>query len=574
MQVIKMSKTRALICLFTGHVDHGKSRLIEVIADLHILEKEPGQITQTISAVNVGMGRVRCVCEGLIQEISSVKIPGFLLIDSPGHAAFTNLRKRGGNIADIAVLVVDVNEGMLAQTIEAVEILKGYKTPFIIALNKVDLIPGWKHKDKGIIKNINLQQPETLQLLETKLYGVVGKLYELGFNAERFDRVTDYTKQIAIIPVSAKTKEGVPELLLVLTGLAQKFLEKELTVEVEKPGRGFILEVKEQKGFGHVLDVILYDGKLSVDDVIVIGGLEKAIVTKIRCLYECRCSKQIESVEAASYVKLVAPDINDVLPGMPIMVGNNNLEDAKKIVQKEVKEVVIETDRAGVIVKAESLGSLEALVNLLKQEGVKIKKASVGGITKKDIADAKSGDELNRVILGFNIQGAKQEGVQVITGDVIYHIVDGYKKWSDERKTELEAGKLEKLVRPCKFRILPGYVFRQSNPAVVGVDVMVGCLRTGTPLMDDNGKKVTEVKSMQDNGENVNDVGEGKQVAVSLPGVTVGRGIIEGQILYSEVPEDDFRAFKEMKKFLKPSEIALLKEIAEIKRKNNMVWGV
>ena len=567
-----MTKTRSLICLFTGHVDHGKSKIVEVISDLSILDKEPGKITQTISAINVDVSKIKRLCSGLMKGGMSIKIPGFLLIDSPGHAAFTNLRKRGGNIADIAVLVVDVNEGVLEQTEEAIEILKQYKTPFIVALNKIDLIPGWKRKDENIVKDIGLQNEEAVSVLETRLYGVVGKLYEHGFNADRFDRVNDYRKQIAIIPVSAKTKEGIPELLMVLTGLAQKFLESELKVETEKPGRGVVLEVKDKKGVGTVLDVILYDGKISNNDVIAIGGLDNAIVSKIRCLY--MGNKQVKNAEAALCLKIIAADVNDVLPGMPLIVGNKDIEKAKKEVQKEVHEVVIETENKGVVVKAESLGSLEALVNLLKKDNIKIKKASVGEINKKDIADAKADDELYNVILGFNIKAEKIEGVEVITGDVIYHIAEKYKKWGDEKRIEIEAKRMEKLVRPCKFRILNGYVFRQSNPAVVGVDVLIGVLKTNTPVMDDTGKKITEVKSIQDNGVNVNDVSEGKQVAISLPGVTVGRQIFEGQTLYSEIPEEHFRGFKDMKKFLKPSEIELLKEIALIKRKANIVWGV
>src|SRR3989338_4544857 len=349
-----MSKTRALICLFTGHVDHGKSRLIEVISDLSILEKEPGQITQAISAVNVGMQRIKMVCGELMAGITSVKIPGLLLIDSPGHAAFTHLRKRGGNIADFAVLVVDVNEGLLAQSVEAIEILKQYKTPFVIALNKIDLIPGWKCKDVRLAANIRLQAASSQEMLDTKLYELVGKLYELGFNAERFDRVTDYTKQLAIIPVSAKTKEGVPELLMVLTGLAGKFLERGLQVEVEKPGKGVILEVKDQKGFGNVLDVILYDGRLNVNDVLVIGNLDEALVTKVRGLY-CE-NVQVQNVDAAACVRVIAAELKNALPGMPFIVGNKNLEQAKEIVQGEVGEVVLEMDSNGVVVKAESLG--------------------------------------------------------------------------------------------------------------------------------------------------------------------------------------------------------------------------
>ena len=569
-----MPKTRSLICLMTGHVDHGKSKIIETISNLKILDKEAGHITQTISAVNVDIEKIKKICGGLFDNISlKIKIPGFLLIDSPGHAAFTNLRKRGGSIADIAVLVVDVNEGMLQQTMEALEILKQYKTPFIIALNKIDLITGWNNKDKSLLKNIALQNDYARNTLDTKLYEIVGTLYEKGFNAERFDRVSDYSKQIAIVPLSAKTKEGLAEMLMVLTGLAGKYLETELQIEISGPGRGVLLEVKDQKGVGTCMDVILYDGKIKVNDVIVIGGLNEPIVSKVKCLYHGKIS--VDKDEAASCLRINAPDTKGVMPGMPLMVCvGNKLEEVKKIIQQEVNEVIIDTDNKGIVVKADSLGSLEALVGLLKQEGIKIKKASVGEINKKDIADAKADDdELCMAVVGFNVKNVKCD-VHVITSDIIYDIVDKLNKWKSERQLELESKKLEKVVKPCKFRILPGYVFRQSNPAVVGVEIITGTLKAGIPIMDEDGKNITEVKSIQEDGKNVSSAEEKKQVAISLPGVIVGRQIIDGQTLYSDMPENDFKEFKVLKKLLKNGEIELLKEIAVIKRKNNIVWGV
>src|SRR3989344_3696034 len=433
-----MPKTRSLICLMTGHVDHGKSKIIETISNLKILDKEAGHITQTISAVNVDIDKIKKICGSLFDKISSkIKIPGFLLIDSPGHSAFTNLRKRGGSIADIAVLVVDVNEGMLQQTVEALEILKQYKTPFIVALNKIDLLPGWRKKEGSVLQNIRNQAESVQQLLETKLYEIVGELYEHGFNAERFDRVQDYAKQVALIPVSAKTQEGLPELLMVLTGLAQKYLEDELQIETSSPGKGVILEVKEQKGMGTCMDVILYEGQIKVNDVIAIGGVHGPIISKVKCLY---CGKiSVKKDEAASCLRINAPGLKDVLPGMPLMVASD-LETAQKLVQQEVEDVLIDTDNQGVVVKADSLGSLEALTHLLQQEGIQIKKASVGNITKKDLADAGSDDDaLCRAVLGFNVQPLKDEHVQIITSDIIYTLVDYYAKWKYEKEVKQKA---------------------------------------------------------------------------------------------------------------------------------------
>jgi len=569
-----MKATRILNCVFVGHVDHGKTSLLDRIRGTQIAKHEPGLITQSINAYHISNKIIEKFTSNLIKE--KLKIPGILAIDSPGHAAFTNLRKRGGSLADIAVLVIDINEGFKPQTYEALDILKSYKTPFVIALNKIDLVPGWHSKDKILIKNINLQRDNTKKFLDDKLYNIVGKLYEQGFNAERFDKIEDYTKQIAIIPVSAKTGEGVGELLLVLAGLAQKFLEKNLQIEIEKPGKGTILEIRDVRGLGKVLDVILYDGNIKEGDKIVIGGINGAIETKIRGIQILKENKfeKAKQVNAANAIRINAPALENVYAGMPLLVANFKTEEAKKEVQKEVEEVLIETDKSGIIVKADSLGSLEGLINLLKQNNIKIKKASIGEITKDDLVKAESDkDELNQVVLGFNVKQVKSE-IKVITSDVIYNLLDELNKFREYKKKEIEARALGSIVKPFKIKILLGYVFRQSNPAVVGVEVLGGTLKKGILLMKDNGLSLVEVKEIQNEGKSVSQAEAGKQVAVALQGVIVGRQIHEGEVLYSDISEENFRKLKKMKSFLKQDEVECLKEIVEIKRKNNSLWGV
>ena len=572
---MNMAQTRALICLLTGHVDHGKSQIIETISRRKIIEKEAGRITQKISAVKVDIKDISSIAGELLKNSQlKVKIPGFLFIDSPGHAAFTNLRKRGGSLADIAILVVDANEGVLAQTKEAVEILKQCKTPFIVALNKVDLITGWRSNKNSLIKNINSQAENTRNRLDSKLYEVVGKLYEIGFNAERFDRVSDYTKQIAIVPISAKTGEGLQELLFVLIGLAQKYLEKNLEVELGKGGKGVVLEVREDKGLGTVLDIVLYDGRIKVNDDFVIGGIDEPIVSKVRNMFELK--KPVNKAEAAANITLIAPNLENVYSGMPLFIAEkiSDIERLKKEAQEQVEEVLIETDKDGIIVKADSLGSLEALVGLLKESDIPIKKANVGEINKKDVAEAQSQkDELNKVIVGFNIKNLKEE-VSVITSNVIYEIIEKLVKWREGKRREEEETNLKNLIRPCKIHIMPNFVFRQSNPAVVGIEVLKGTLKANMSLMNGTGKRVTEVKSIQEDGKNVGLAEKGKQVAISLPGVIIGRQVVEGQVLISDLTEEGFRKLKGMKSFLNSDEIELLKEIAESKRKQNPLWGV
>ena len=569
-----MKYTRNLNCVFVGHVDHGKTSLLDRIRGTSIAKHEPGLITQSINAYNISAKIIEKFASGLIKE--KINFPGILAIDSPGHAAFTNLRKRGGSLADIAVLVIDINDGFKPQTYEALEILKHYKTPFVIALNKIDLISNWRNKDNILIKNINLQGENTKKILDEKLYNIVGKLYELGFSSERFDKVEDYTKQIAIIPVSAKTGEGIGELLLILSGLAQKFLEKDLQIDTEKQGKGTILEVRDIKGMGKCLQVILYDGNIKEGDKIVIGGIDNAIETKVRgisVLLEDKFEKA-KQVNAAAAIQINAPDLDDVYAGMPLRVANIKFEELKKEVQREVQEILIETDKSGIIVKADSLGSLEGLINLLKAHDIKIKKASIGEITKDDLIKAKNDkDELNQVILGFNVKQVKAD-VKVITNQVIYTLLDDLNKFREYKQKEVESKTLGSVIKPFKIRILHGYVFRQSNPAVVGVEVLLGKLKTGIMLMKDNGASLVEVKGIQNEGKNLQEAESGKQVALSLQGVIVGRQIHEGEILYSDINEENFRKLKEMKKLLKQDEVECLKEIAEIKRRNNTLWGV
>ncbi len=585
-----MKSTRSPICTVMGHVDHGKSSILDKIRGSAIVKSEAGAITQAIGASIIPLNTIKKICGDLLKQLNmGFTIPGLLFIDTPGHAAFTNLRKRGGNLADIAILVIDVNEGIKPQTIESIEILKQYKTPFVVALNKIDLISGWQTKKTNILSSINEQSKTIQQILDTKLYELVGKLSEIKINSERFDRVDDYTKQIAMIPCSAKTGEGIPELLMVLTGLAQRFLEKCLECNVDGSAKGTILEVKEEKGLGKTIDVIIYDGTLKKGDTIVIAGLEKSITTKVKALFEPAPLaeirdkksnfKSVKEVRAATGVKISALDIDDVVSGMPLRsCQKKDIEKTKQELQQEVEEVLIETDGEGIVIKADSLGSLEALIKLLKENNVPIRRASIGNITKKDIAEAESNyekDSLKSVILAFNIKAELvKENVKIISNDIIYKIIEDYDKWKKDKLLEMQESQIDKHVKPCKIKIMPGYIFRQSNQAIVGVDVLAGILKVGMPLMNSQGKEITEVKSIQADKDKLEKAESGKQVAVSIPKVTVGRQINENDILYSSIPEEDFKKLKDLKAFLTKEEIEVIKEIAEIKRKDNVVWGV
>jgi translation initiation factor 5B len=593
-------KCRSPIISVMGHVDHGKSSILDRIRNSAICDSEAGGITQAIGASIVPLHILKKFCDKVNTKFNFI-IPGLLFIDTPGHEAFTSLRKRGGNLADIAILTIDINEGFKPQTIEAFEILKNYKTPFIIALNKIDLVNGFRIKedlkDRTLLENLNAQDFQIQQDIEAKLYNIVAFISEkFGLESERFDRC-DFTKQIAIVPCSAKTGIGIAELLMVLTGLTQKYLENSLkcNIETNSPSKGTILEVKNVDGLGLCMDAILYDGVMRVNDILIIGNIDKPIVTKVKGLFEPKALtdmrdkkakyQPIKEISAASGVRVSAPELEGVIAGMPLISCPQStpqavIEELKSKIQSEVEEVLIETEKEGIVVKADTIGSLEAIIKLLKDKGITIRKASVGNITKKDITDAESNyekDPTESVILGFNIidaSGIKNDKVKIVTSNIIYKLIDTYDEWKLSETKRLEQKELEGLVRPCKIEYLQNYTFRSNNPAIVGIEVLSGQLIAGTNIMKTDGIVLTNVKEIQKNKESVKTLDKKEQAAASLPGVTVGRQIAEGDIYYSAIPEADFRKLKTLTKYLSKEETTLLKEIAEIMRKTNPVWGV
>jgi len=565
---------RSLICVFVGHVDHGKTSLLDKIRGTKVAAQEAGAITQHISCTKLTSEKLQKLCEKIKKD--TITIPGLLFLDTPGHEAFTTLRKRGGNLADIAILVIDINEGIKPQTIEAIEILKQYKTPFVIAANKIDLIPSFKKTNKTqLLEDLKDQSEDYTKNLDTKLYNIVGKLAEYNLNSDRFDKIDDFTQQIAIIPTSATFNLGVSELIMIISGLAQKFLEKNLEVHKEQQGKAIILEVKETPGLGKTIDIILYDGKISEKDTIVIGNLESPIVTKVKAIYEQdKKLVQIKKAQAAMALKISAPELENAIAGMPVRVANKDLEEIKEEVQSEIEDVLIETDNEGIIIKADTIGSLEALIKLLKEKDVKIKKALIGDVNKNDIANASAEENsLNKVILAFNVKTITTKEVKIISSDIIYKVIDDLIKFQESESKRLEHEQLFNLVKPFKLQILKNCIFHISHPAIVGIEVLAGTLKSNTPITKD-GSNLTEVKEIQLEGKTISEAETGKQVAVSLPGVIAGRQVKELDILYSDIPEEDFRKLKEFKRYLKPAEVEVLKEIANLKRKNNPTWGV
>ena len=574
---------RKPIITVLGHVDAGKTKMLDAVRGTVIAEKEAGGITQHIGATEVPIETVKKISGGLIQKYKfNITIPGLLFIDTPGHEAFTNLRKRGGSIADLAILVVDIQKGLQNQTVEAIEILKTYKTPFIVAANKIDSIRGWQLHKGSISDSLKEQHKSVLEELDTKVYELVGQLHEKGFNSERFDRVKDLTKEVIIIPTSAKFGEGTPEVLLFLAGLSQKYLEKKLSIHVKGRGKGTVLDVKEERGLGKTIDVILYDGNLKVGDVIVVGGTNELIVTKIRALLQPKPLDEIRNpkekfnnvmeVHAAAGVKISAPNLEKALAGSPLREMGEN---AEREVMEEIQRVKIDSEAIGPVLRADTLGSLEALTKLLEGKGIKVRKADVGDISRRDIMEAetiKERDQFKGVVFGFHVkmdEAAKEEAlkkeVKVFSSDVVYRLLEDYNKWIEEEKRAQTKEKMEKIVFPAKIKILSGYVFRNSKPAIVGVRIIAGKLRTNIELSK-KGRVVGKVKAIQLEGKDLKEATENQEVAISIEGATVGKNIEEGDELITFIPKKKLEQLEAVMEQLSEREVDLLEEIKGIQK--------
>ncbi|MEM4678705.1 MAG: translation initiation factor IF-2 [Candidatus Jordarchaeales archaeon] len=563
---------------------------MDAIRGTAVQAKEAGGITQHIGASFLPSNVILSLAEELVKRFNvTLDIPGVLVLDTPGHEAFFNLRARGGAIADIAILVVDIIRGFQTQTYECINLLRSRRVPFLVAANKVDLIPGWRPSGStSILKALALQDDYVKKALDEKIYGLMGELSACGFNSERFDRIRDFTRTIAIVPTSAKTKEGIAELMIVLAGLTQQYMRKKLTVS-EGEGKGVVLEVREEPGLGTTIDVILYDGVIHKDDLLVIGGLDGAVVTRVRALLqpkpldEMRDPREkfdaVNEVAAAAGVKIAAPYLEKVIAGAPLRAvrSEEKVREAAHEVQQEVESITIRGDRTGVVIKADTLGSLEALVNFFKERGVPVRIADIGDVSKRDVMEAavvSEKDPLLAAIIAVNVkvvpaaeEEAQKYDIKIFEEKIIYRLFEKYNEWVIEKREEMRRQTVKDLIRPAKIKILPGYVFRHSKPAIVGIEVLSGEIRPRYPLMREDGREVGEILQIQDKGETREYARRGEQVAISIKGPIVGRHINEGDVLYTNMPLSHIEKFKsELAEELTSDELETLREIERVKR--------
>ena len=586
-----------IVCML-GHVDTGKTSLLDKIRGTAVQMREAGGLTQQIGASYFPLDTLIAITQKLMQNVNlNVKVPGLLVVDTPGHEAFANLRTRGGSVADIAILVIDVMHGFENQTFESLNILKSRKVPFIIAANKIDRIEGWaSNENRPFMQSYQAQSKWAKEDLDNRLYNIMGTLSREGISSERFDRVRNFTRNVAIVPVSAKTGEGIGELLAVLIGLTQQYLEERLQV-TEGPAQGIVLEVREEVGLGITLNAIIFDGTLYDDDTIVIGGKEGPITTRIRAilvpqpLEEIRDSKKkfnnIPEAHAAAGIKIAAPDIDEAIPGSPLIaVGDGmTLEEAIDFVSSEMERLKVQTEQTGIMVKTDTLGSLEAIVESLRDKEIQIRIADIGDVSRRDVMEAlsvKHEDPFLGVILAFNVKilpdaekEARDQKIPIFWNDIIYNLMDEYIRWAEEEREAKARKEFDTLVKPGKFEIMEGYVFRRAKPAIFGAKVLAGHITPNVQCINYQGEKLGRISQIQERGSAISKAEEGKEVAVAMPQPTVGRHIKERDLLYVDIPEKDAKLLRT--KFtdrLSEGAQEALKELIDIKRKTDILWAI
>ncbi|OVA15644.1 Elongation factor [Macleaya cordata] len=532
---------RSPICCIMGHVDTGKTKLLDCIRGTNVQEGEAGGITQQIGATYFPAENIRERTKELKAD-ATLRVPGLLVIDTPGHESFTNLRSRGSGLCDIAILVVDIMHGLEPQTIESLNLLKMRNTEFIVALNKVDRLYGWKTcPNAPIVKAMKQQSNDVQNEFKMRLTQIITQFKEQGLNTELYYKNKEMGETFSIVPTSAISGEGIPDMLLLLVQWTQKTMVEKLMFSNEV--QCTVLEVKVIEGLGTTIDVVLVNGVLHEGDQIVVCGMQGPIVTTIRALLTPHPMKELrikgsylhhKELKAAQGIKITAQGLEHAIAGTGLYVvgPEDDVEDVKETTMQDMRTVMSRIDKSGegVCVQASTLGSLEALLEFLKSPAVNIPVSgiSIGPVHKKDVMRASVMLERKKeyaTILAFDVKVtpearelADESGVKIFIADIIYHLFDQFKAYIDNLKEEKKKEAAEEAVFPCVLKIMPNCVFNKKDPIVLGVDVLEGIAKVGTPICIPSREfiDIGRIASIEINHKQVDAAKKGQKVAIKI----------------------------------------------------------
>lgn len=567
---------RAPVICVLGHVDTGKTKILDKLRRTNVQDGEAGGITQQIGATNVPFNAIKestKMCKEF--QKAELKLPGMLIIDTPGHESFSNLRSRGSSLCDMAILVVDIMHGLEPQTIESINLLKQRKTPFVIALNKIDRLYQWKPMPQTDVSNvIKKQTSQCKSEFDERSRMVITEMAEQGLNTALFYENKNPKEYISLIPTSAHSGDGMGNLIALICSLCQTLLAKRLAYSEELQATA--MEVKALPGLGTTVDVILVNGKLKEGDTVIVPGTEGPIVTQIRGLLmpqpmkELRVKSQWEhhkEVKAAQGVKIIAKDLDHALAGLPVYSANKDdeIEYYKEELSVALKEVLgsIRLAERGVFVQASTLGSMEALLEFLRTSKIPYAGINIGPVHKKDIMKASvmlEHDSQYAVILAFDVKVEREAqdladslNVTIFTADIIYHLFDKFTAYRDELKKKKQEEFKHIAVFPCKLRVLPNCIFNSRDPIVCGVSVESGFVKVGTPICIPSQQflDIGHVSSIENNNKPVDIARKGMEVCIKIEAVSgdspkmFGRHFDHTDLLYSKISRASIDAVKD-----------------------------
>ncbi|KAL3621460.1 hypothetical protein CASFOL_036372 [Castilleja foliolosa] len=567
-------KLRSPICCILGHVDSGKTKLLDCIRGTNVQEVEAGGITQQIGATYIPTENIHERTRELKAD-ARLNVPGLLVIDTPGHESFSNLRSRGSGLCDIAVLVVDIMHGLKPQTIESLKLLTKTSTDFIVALNKVDKIFGWKSCCNAPIKEALSKQSKDVKILfNDGLKKVKNQLQEQGLNTELYYKNKEMGDTHNIVPTSALSGEGIPDLLLLLVKWTERTMIERLTYSDEV--KCTVLEVKVVEGHGTTIDVVLGNGVLHEGDHIVVCGMQGPVVTSIRALLTPHPMKELrvkgtylhhKEIKAAMGIKISAQGLEHTIAGTSLYVvwPHDDLEMIKEAAMKSTMSTIDRSNK-GVYIQASTYGSLEALVKFFKNPAVNIpvSDTNIGPVHKKDVFKASVMLEKKKeygTILAFDVKVTQEArdladdlGVKIFTADIIYHLVDQFKAYIDTLQEERKTETADEAVFPCVLKIMPNCVFNKKDPIVLGVEVLKGVAKIGTPLCVPQREfsEIGRIASIEDNHKLVHYAKKGQKVAIKIIGSNpdeqqkmFGRHFKMEDELVSKISQNSYDAIKE-----------------------------
>ncbi|KAL0238786.1 hypothetical protein PCE1_004478 [Barthelona sp. PCE] len=538
---------RAPIVTILGHVDTGKTSILDFIRSTHVQADEAGGITQQIGASFFPVEKVIEIADELpVTRNHTYKLPGVLVIDTPGHESFSNLRSRGSNMANFAILVIDIMHGLEPQTIESINLLRSGRVPFVIALNKIDRLSQWKeHKDMTFEKTFEKQSQHTRNHFTERLHDVIAQLSDQGIFANVYTEISDPRKEVSLVPTSAWTGEGLGDLMHCIMEFSERFLGPKLRFIDDVDCT--VLEVKVLPGVGCVLDCVLANGTINRGDTIIMAGLNGVVTTKVRELMTPKPLKEMrtnagtgayvlhQSLQGSSGVRIQCADVTEALAGSPIFVAvkDDEYDYCVELAKKEVSDVLAGARaEQGVHLQASTLGALEALIKYLHDyTDIPIASAAIGPVRKMDVMSGMIMHDTNSeyaCVLAFNVkvdsaveEYAAEANVKIFTAEIIYHLHDDYYEWRTNYRKRVEEEALAKgnAVWPGVATIVPGCVFNSRNPIVVGLEVRRGRLHVGAPLsIQRRGFRFLagRIESIEVNHAEVQHINKGEQGSVKI----------------------------------------------------------